>query len=1215
MWLCLCSLLVLYPVDAISSGYGGSEGSDDNGFHRGGTQPRCWIAADSISYNEGNSPLAAEQATSITFLDSCPDQTSLEVRVNLDEKNNKSSQPPGSWKLQVGNDMHVTVRGSMEQFTNTSEAVVVLQLCPIGLNTLCVPVVPPRQSFRRLTDEPRGPYVPLINSTVTFREDVTEEEFESGVELKLEMTSSDTFSIVASILFINSTNHIIMAATNIPEYLSEQMVTVFDTEPIAVQKPSWVTVVVLSVIGSTILLYLLWHTIQIRTAQVFELSQGKFLVAMLFSGAISTSSLVLFEPKNDLYCKLWQPLIILPLHIMYAILLGRMWRIRAVISPLLLLTLEKKEHWSTKIVNIVNRFTRWGFLHQGNCSCLLNDSDFKPSTKKIRRTITDLQLTRVILWLCLPQLIIQLVMLVAYSDNQVIIWTDDDFPQGFEICMYRFDNSVGQSLSIVFLGVLFFMLLVLARGSQDLPSLFNETENILDVAWVTMSMTAGGLVLALATRKEDTTPDIRFLTKSIILGVTTVYTCFKITWPKLIMAWSGSKVLVTKLIADHNFKKNRGDPYNVMTTRADPYSVTATQGDPTSFTYSGSHYNAKARHSNRISATKPYGTSPAASALPTPTAVPSVDTAVHLASSEFDGNILDMSENLEDASETLNDEEQDDDGNETTSTQSSVILIDEDEALDSFPEEEHYESIVDLSGLHFDSTDIGSVHTSSTPNSHGWLRNALSRNFGFSSRHMSTGEQSTHLQPSTPLGGRGVLAKSRTPPISHHSRNSMATSNAPSFRSNATSVGLRRKKQSIVHNTGLYTVRQRRSSIVGGRARISIFGGGAQAATSATPSHLKNIGYNPKRSDDKIRISETEPPGRRLLLRMVDVQRMLTKVNQALLTGLSIDRDDWEEIREGCAGLGDAFTSEVVFAWEEHLVRHDDEAPPIGPITKKFSNPVHRKDSAKAPKPLTKKMSWDPNVLSPEYRKKKLPQNQFRNNTSGTEVAGKKDDSCKSVNFSDCTEKSLEGELVGSKKNDDSFHDSVKSVTFSDFTEDEMVGSKETGKPRGSEAGEGNDESIAVASLGEKDKIKDDDGFNELRNPESQRQARLFATPRGPESPTRARKSSMETPRRVSPVATASITSMESPTRDYRGTTVTARAETTSLEAPKRVFTAIPELPVNPPSPPPPPPPTASALLSDSIRRQSDGVLGAALPAHSELTPEGELWDFSESSV
>ena len=107
----------------------------------------------------------------------------------------------------------------------------------------------------------------------------------------------------------------------------------------------------------------------------------------------------------------------------------------------------------------------------------------------------------------------------------------------------------------------------------------------------------------------------------------------------------------------------------------------------------------------------------------------------------------------------------------------------------------------------------------------------------------------------------------------------------------------------------------------------------------------------------------------------------------------------------------------------------------------------------------------------------------------------------------------------------------------------------------------------------------------------------------------------METPRRVSPVATASITSMESPTRDYRGTTVTARAETTSLEAPKRVFTAIPELPVNPPSPPPPPPPTASALLSDSIRRQSDGVLGAALPAHSELTPEGELWDFSESSV
>ncbi|CAJ1928052.1 unnamed protein product [Cylindrotheca closterium] len=74
---------------------------------------------------------------------------------------------------------------------------------------------------------------------------------------------------------------------------------------------------------------------------------------------------------------------------------------------------------------------------------------------------------------------------------------------------------------------------------------------------------------------------------------------------------------------------------------------------------------------------------------------------------------------------------------------------------------------------------------------------------------------------------------------------------------------------------------------------------------------------NPRLSHDKIRISESEAPGRRLLLRMIDVQRMLANVNTSLLTGVSLGRDDWEELRVGCVTLGEVFENEVVFAWDD----------------------------------------------------------------------------------------------------------------------------------------------------------------------------------------------------------------------------------------------------------------------------------------------------------
>jgi hypothetical protein len=219
----------------------------------------------------------------------------------------------------------------------------------------------------------------------------------------------------------------------------------------------------------------------------------------------------------------------------------------------------------------------------------------------------------------------------------------------------------------------------------------------------------------------------------------------------------------------------------------------------------------------------------------------------------------------------------------------------------------------------------------------------------------------------------------------------------------ALSTGPRGNRDSLVRNTGMQNARVGRSQMFGRKSvvqgvgggtgpnrpasRTSLllnftFGGGGGAASAGgnrifgstvTPqptSAGSTIEYNPRMSKEKIRISDTEPPGRRLLLRMIDVQRMLSKVNQALLTGLSVDRQDWEEIRDGCCALGDAFTDEVVFSWEAlagiNEKRHDEEAMDGG----------DDEEDERPPRPPrkavgSKRLSWKPELMeSPPFLKK-----------------------------------------------------------------------------------------------------------------------------------------------------------------------------------------------------------------------------------------------------
>jgi len=91
------------------------------------------------------------------------------------------------------------------------------------------------------------------------------------------------------------------------------------------------------------LLFLLYQTIKHRDNNVIKVSQGNFLIVYLLAALFASVSAIFFEPKNDIYCIMVNPMVYIPLQLMYSITIGRLWRIQAVLSPLLLQKLHQEK--------------------------------------------------------------------------------------------------------------------------------------------------------------------------------------------------------------------------------------------------------------------------------------------------------------------------------------------------------------------------------------------------------------------------------------------------------------------------------------------------------------------------------------------------------------------------------------------------------------------------------------------------------------------------------------------------------------------------------------------------------------------------------------------------------------------------------------------------------------------------------------------------------
>ena len=370
---------------------------------------------------------------------------------------------------------------------------------------------------------------------------------------------------------------------------------------------------------------------------------------------------------------------------------------------------------------------------------------------------------------------------------------------------------------------------VVARQSQDLPSLFNEATVIFDVTLVSVIILAVATIVIIMTKGASTSPTVQYIigvlgTLAMILNASV-----KLVVPKLQMVWRGDIVVVTKFISYHQ-KEKRKKP-SIIIYNEDDLPV-----DP--------------RHSDKDDD----DTSEASSVV-----------LVH-ATVEESMDPLDLA------------------GEQDEFHSDAIPLEPIAEAFDS------------INSIAFDLSTVKQNGTlpNSAPNSHEF------HPLGSAPRKRPTVVAMPHSCHNFMRSRRTIVTGVETPSSRKH------------LFAEEGIEGPRSRKHLFAHEG------KQPSGFKSMRAGMAAAMGSVRSLATDTPmskrQHVEyfEIDYHP-RVEEKIKISENETPSRRLLLRMIDVQQLLKKVNHTLLAGMPVPREKWDLIREASIELGGVFEEDVEF--------------------------------------------------------------------------------------------------------------------------------------------------------------------------------------------------------------------------------------------------------------------------------------------------------------
>lgn len=361
--------------------------------------------------------------------------------------------------------------------------------------------------------------------------DANERFYELDVEVPTVVNDPGDYFVIGSVqFFTGNASHHASYRYDASNAIQDRVVHYQEPMELLVVRPvvEWAVVGVCS-LACGLLAYILWETIRHRKNQVLQLSQGNFLILSLVAAIWAVASVFLLNPRSALYCNLSSPMILIPTQLIYAITIGRLWRIEQVVSPLL--KSERKSRILSLISNFLACFT----------SCR--------SSSGLRNSVSNFQLGCVVAIFTIPHIMLQASSLIWQPLQSTILTNEDESVGRIECSASTFRALTSYCWFFLFFSNL--VLLIFAQSCKNLPSLFNEMEVIHASTLVNAIVLALGYVVVAVSRGPTTNPEVDYIILASIVLSINLNSTLRIVLPKLRMIWRGEVVLVSKLVSDH----------------------------------------------------------------------------------------------------------------------------------------------------------------------------------------------------------------------------------------------------------------------------------------------------------------------------------------------------------------------------------------------------------------------------------------------------------------------------------------------------------------------------------------------------------------------------------------------------------------------------------------------------------------------------------------
>lgn len=243
-----------------------------------------------------------------------------------------------------------------------------------------------------------------------------------------------------------------------------------------------------------------------RQHPAMRLAQGGFLIALVAAGLTQTIFSFVLLPLNDAFCAMQGLMTLTPMHIGGCVVVARIWRVHVTLSSAMKIGRTKKSTNSPlKGHNIGQYFT--DFLgHVASLPFLVfrcgkKQKISRRSSVGFRDSVSAGEATSLACMLSLPQCVLQ-VFSVAYYRGYLVTEIDSLGTSGRIVC--DGNSSWVFLVGMVWVGLVYLIAVYLAWLARNLPSAFNEKDQVFQSAGVSALLAFVNLFLASVVANDPT---------------------------------------------------------------------------------------------------------------------------------------------------------------------------------------------------------------------------------------------------------------------------------------------------------------------------------------------------------------------------------------------------------------------------------------------------------------------------------------------------------------------------------------------------------------------------------------------------------------------------------------------------------------------------------------------------------------------------------------